>query len=142
MYETTPWVLFLFWEFWLRGPMIEEEGLNLGLLTYYVFLFLCKWESEVWLDFVFGHLVHKGFKPGFACLICASFLVQMRIRSLIEFCFWSLMLHKSCKCWLAQYFVGVGLWMKAISELFFLFLFFWESRLAHLCQCGSLYVFF
>ena len=31
-----------------------------------------------------------GFKPGFACLLCVSFLVQMRIRSLIGFRFWSL----------------------------------------------------
>ena len=128
MYEIAPWVVFLLWEFWLRGPMIEE-GLNLGLPAYYVFLFLCKWESEVWLDFVFGHLVHKGFRPGFACLICASFLVQMRIRSLIEFCFWSLMVHKFCNNVDSPNILLVLGYEWKLSSLLI--------HLAHLCQCGS-----
>ena len=38
-----------------------------------------------------------GFKLGFACLLFVSFLVQMRIRSLIGFYFWSLMVHKGFK---------------------------------------------
>ncbi|KAK9993967.1 hypothetical protein SO802_023670 [Lithocarpus litseifolius] len=41
-------------------------------------------------------LVTYGTQGGCLLLICASFLVQMRIRSLIEFCFWSLMVHKFC----------------------------------------------
>ena len=105
-----------------------------------------------------------GFKLGFACSLCVSFVVQMRIRSLIGFYFWLLMVHKGFKpgfaCLICASFL-VQMKVRSLIEFCFWSLMVHKFcnnvdspnillvlgcerklsslliHLAHLCQCGS-----